>query len=108
VRHHRWFHLFLKARERGASSRKAAWAYFGVFLMAEALASTWFRGPELMAIGFLVAVLPVLFTWPLVDAAFNRYSREPVADASARDRLHWVYAVLAAVIIALIVGGLRS
>lgn len=81
-------------------------------LAALAIASTWVSGCVLAFAGVFAYALPIPFTWPLVDAAFIRYMREPehppMINAPARSRLHWVVAVLVGILISVIIGGLAG
>jgi hypothetical protein len=88
-------------------SPRAAWSYFGVVLIFLAVASTWIGGLGLTTLGVIVSLIPALFTWPLVDAALFRYARGPIANAPARQRMHWVYAVLAGVVASILAAALR-
>ena len=95
-------------RRAVAASRVAAAAYFVVVLLALAVAATWVGGDAVAFAGVLAYALPVPFTWPLMDAAFARYAREPVVSAPARSRLHWVVCVLAGILVSILIGALAS
>jgi FtsH-binding integral membrane protein len=88
-------------------SPRAAWTYFGCVLIFLAVASTWIGGLGLTTLGEIISLAPAPFTWPLVDAALFRYARQPTANAPARQRMHWVYAVLAGVVVSILAGALR-
>jgi len=49
-----------------------------------------------------------LFTWPFLDAAFSRYSREPGVNAPAQKRMPWVWCVLVGVLLSILIGALGS
>jgi FtsH-binding integral membrane protein len=93
--------------DRLRDSPRAAWSYLGAVLIFLAVASTWIGGLGLTTLGVIVSLVPALFTWPLVDAALFRYARQPTANAPARQRMHWVYAVLAGVAVSILAGALR-
>jgi hypothetical protein len=99
-------------RRRLAASRAAAGVYFVAVLVVLAVASTWVSGCILAFVGVFAFAARVPFTWPLVDAAFLRYMREPkhppMVNAPARTRLHWVVAVLVGVFISIIIGGVAG
>jgi hypothetical protein len=88
-------------------SPRAAWSYFGFVVIFLAVASTWTGGLELMTLGVIVALIPAPVTWPLIDAAFFRYARQPMANAPVKQRMQWVYAVLAGVAVSILAGALR-
>ena len=57
---------------------------------------------------YFFASAAALFTWPLLDAAFSRYSREPIVSAAARERIHWVVAAVLGVLVSILVGVLAG
>ena len=77
-------------------------------LVALAVVSTWVSGCVLASVGVFAYSAAALFTWPLLEAAFTRYSREPIVSAAARERLHWVVAVLLGVLVSILVGVLAG
>jgi hypothetical protein len=99
-------------RRRLAGSRTAAALYFVAVLAVLAVASTWVSGCAVAFVGFIAFVVPIPFTWPLVDAAFFRYMREPkrppMVNEPPRSRLHWVVAVLAGLLVSFLVGALAG
>ncbi|HKP19572.1 MAG TPA: hypothetical protein VJT84_13945 [Gaiellaceae bacterium] len=97
-----------ETRQHLAASRRAAALYFLTVLAGLAAASTWVSGCILAFVGVFAYVAVIPITWPLVDAAFFRYSRASVANAPARARLHWVAAVLAGVLASIVIGGLAG
>src|SRR3982750_4737790 len=95
-------------RWRIAASRRAAATYFVVVLAGLAVASTWASGNAVAYAGVLIYAVPVPFTWPLMDAAFARYAREPVVSARARSRLHWVVCSLTGILVSMLIGVLAT
>jgi hypothetical protein len=99
-------------RRRLAGSRTAAAIYFAAVVAGLAVASTWVDGCAIASVGFIAFVVPIPFTWPLVDAAFLRYMRPPkhppMVNAPARSRLHWVVAVLAGLLVSFLVSALAG
>ena len=93
-------------RREIAGSPRAALLYFVLVLGGLALAATWSNANAVAYAGIFLYVLPVPFTWPLMDAAFTRYSRDPVVSAPARSRLHWVICVLVGVLVSIVIGAL--
>ena len=92
-----------------AASRAAALGYFAAVLVGLAVASTWVSGCVLAFAGVFAYSAAALFTWPLLDAAFSRYSREPIVSAAARERIHWVVTVLLlGVLVSILVGVLAG
>jgi hypothetical protein len=81
--------------------------YFAAVLVGLAVASTWVSGCVLAFVGVFAYSAAALFTWPLLDAAFSRYSREPIVSAAA-ERIHWVVAVLLGVLLSILVGVLAG
>ena len=102
------FQEIIEARRRIAGSRTAAWVYLVVVLAVLAVASTGVSGCFLAFAGVFAYAAPIPFTWPLMDAAFSRYARQPVASAPARSRLHWVIAVLAGVLVSIVIGAIAG
>ena len=102
------FREMVEARRRIAGSRTVAWVYFVVVLAVLVVASTWVSACLLAFVGVFVYAVPIPFTWPLMDAAFSRYERQPVASAPARSRLHWVIAVLAGVLVSIVIGAIAG
>jgi hypothetical protein len=96
-----------EVRREIAGSRRAAATYFVVVLAGLALARTWASGNAVAYAGVFIYALPVPFTWPLLDAAFTRYSRQPVVSAHARSRLHWVVCVLVGIVVSIPAADLR-
>jgi hypothetical protein len=97
-------HRLGEVRREIAGSRRAAAIYVVVALAGLALASTWTGASVVAYVGVFIYALPVPFTWPLMDAAFTRYSREPVVSAPARSRMHWVVCVLVGVFVSILIG----
>jgi hypothetical protein len=98
----------LVLRRRVADSSTAAAVYFVSVLAVLAVGSIWVSGCVLAVVGLIVFTIPVPFTWPLLDAAFTRYMREPNVNAPARTRMHWVAAVLVGMLLSVILGGLAG
>jgi hypothetical protein len=67
----------LLLRRRLVGSRAAAAVYFMTVVGVLAVVSTWVSGCILAFVGVFAFAIRVPFTWPLVDAAFFRYMREP-------------------------------
>ena len=82
--------------------------YFVAVLVALAVASTWVSGCAVAIVGVFAYSAAGLCTWPLLDAAFTRYSREPIVSAAARERIHWVVTVLLGVLVSILVGVLAG
>jgi Mn2+/Fe2+ NRAMP family transporter len=97
-----------EVRREIAGSRLAAVLYFAVVLICLAVASTWASGNAVAFAGVFLFALPIPVTWPLMDAAFARYAREPVVSGSARSRLHWVMCVLVGTLVSILIGGVAS
>jgi hypothetical protein len=97
-----------EARRTIAGSRFAAAAYFVLALAGLALASTWASGETIAFAGVFLYAIPIPITWPLMDAAFARYAKQPVVSAPARSRLHWVVCVLAGILVSILIGGVAS
>jgi hypothetical protein len=93
-------------RIRVAASKTSAVGYFAVVFFGLVVAGTWVSSSAVAFAGFFLYVVPVPFTWPLLDAAFTRYSKEPVVNAHARERMPWVWCVLVGVTCSFILGGL--
>jgi len=91
-----------------AGSRRAAATYFVSVLIALAIAATWINGNAIAYAGVFLYALPIPFTWPVMDAMFARYSREPVVSVPARSRTHWVVCVLGGVLVSILIGGLAT
>jgi hypothetical protein len=70
-----------------------------------AVARTWLSGSTTAYLGVAAYSLPVVFTWPILDAAFSRYTRQPLVNAPAKTRLPWVACVLVGIFASILIGG---
>jgi hypothetical protein len=93
-------------RARAADSRTAAVAYFSIVLLSLAVGRVWVGATTVALVGVVVYAAPAPFTWPLLDAAFSRYSRAPGVNAAAGRRMPWVWCVLAGIGASIVIGGL--
>ena len=95
-------------RIRLADSKTAAAVYFAVVLLSLVVAHTWVSSSVIAYVGVFLYSIPVLLTWPFLDAAFTRYSREPGVSAPAQKRMPWVWCVLVGVFVSILIGALGS
>jgi hypothetical protein len=95
-------------RIRLADSKTAAAIYFAVVLVGLVVAHTWLSSSVIAYAGVFLYATPALFTWPFLDAAFSRYSREAGVNAPAQKRMPWVWCVLVGVLLSILIGALGS
>lgn len=95
-------------RVRFADSKTAAVAFLVVVLACQVLAAAWISSSAVALAGVLIYSAAALFTWPFLDAAFARYAAEPTVNAPASRRMPWVWCVLVAALVSIVIGGLGS